>query len=176
MFRRNNRRIEVICKLRSQGLTIDQIDNALKKQGESIPRSTIGYYVKKYCSHIDGKPVNTNRVAKKRKKPQTQSIYPFGNAISDTLPLGPSPQPIYRKSRSKDEIIEKEKRALKMGETLTVDLLDLFEKDPRLLSERLDVLIKIHFLASYLRIDVEEIIDDVFLIILGRPREQKRAR
>lgn len=174
MFRRNNRRIEIICKLRSQGLTIDQIDNALKKQGENIPRSTIGYYVKKY-SHIDGKHVKTNHVAKKR-KPQAQSIYPLGNAFSDTLHFGISPQTIYRKSRSKDEIIEKEKSAIKMGELLTVELLDLFEKDPHLLSERLDVLIKIHFLASYLRIDVEEIIDDVFLILLGRPREQERAR
>lgn len=170
MFRRNNRRIEIICKLRTQGLTIDQIENALKKQGENIPRSTIGYYVKKFCSHIDGKQVKTNLVAKKR-KPQAQSIYPFGNGISDTLPLDPRSQPIYRKSRSKDEIIEKEKSAIEMGESLTVELLDLLEKDPRLLSERLDVLIKLHFLSSYLRIDVEEIIDDVFLILLGRPRE-----
>jgi DNA-binding transcriptional MerR regulator len=174
MFRRNNRRIELICKLRSQGLTIDQIDNTLKKQGENFPRSSIGYYVKNYCSHIDEKYVKTNRVAKKR-KPQAQSIYPFGNVLSGTLPLSLPPQTIRRKSRTMDEIIEKEKRTKELGESLTIDLLDLFEKNPHILAKRLDVLVKIVFLASYLRINVEEIIDEVCLILLGRPKKQTSA-
>ncbi|WP_455277911.1 hypothetical protein [[Eubacterium] cellulosolvens] len=171
MFRRNNRRIELVCRLRSQELTIDQIDDALKKQGENIPRSSIGYYVKNYCSNIDEKHVKTNRVAKKR-KPRAQSIYPFGNVLSGLQPPGLPPQTIHRKSRSMKEIIEKEKYAEEMGKSITVALLDLFETDPQILSRRLDVLIKILFLSSYLHIDAEEIIDDLILILLGKPREQ----
>jgi NTP pyrophosphatase (non-canonical NTP hydrolase) len=74
-----------------------------------------------------------------------------------------------------DEIIEKEKFAKEMGEFLNLVLLDLFEKAPHILSKKLDVLIKIIFLAPYLRIDVEEIIDGVILILLGIPREQNSA-
>jgi DNA-binding transcriptional MerR regulator len=174
MFRRNNRRIKIIYQLREQGLTIDQIVEALKEQGEKIPRSSVGYYVRKYCSYTDGTQVKTIRVAKKREQAPSRSQ--LGYILSGTLPLELPPQTISRKSRSMKEILERDKSVRKMGELLTVVLLDSFENDPDILSKRLDILVKILFLAPYLRIDVEEIIDNVSLMLLGRPREEKEAR
>jgi len=171
MFRRNNRRIEAIRQLRSKGLTIDQIDDSLKKQGEKIPRSTIGYYVKKYCSHMDGKQIKTNRVEKKPNKVISRSELYY--ALSGTLPLRRQPQIISRKSRSMDGIIEREKRKRELGELLNVVLLDLFDNDPDLLSKRLDILVKLLFLAPHLPIDVEEIIDDLYAL-LGKEKEQSQ--
>jgi DNA-binding transcriptional MerR regulator len=174
MFRQNNRRIELICNLRSQGLTIDQIGEALKKQGENVPRSSIGYYVKKYCNHTDGNVVKSSRTVKKRKF-QARSRYPIGNALSDIHLIGSRPQTMYKKSQSMGEIIKQEKSVKEMSKVIHVTLLDLFEKDPDLLAKRLDVLIKLHSLSSYLRIDIDDIIDDVFLV-LDRPRGKKSTR
>lgn len=164
MFDRNAHRIKIISQLRTQGLTIDQIDSALKKRGENIPRSTIGYYVKKYCNDMDGKHVKTNRVVKKR-KPQTPASSEFDNAVPRTLLLGVPPQTISRKSRSMNEILEREKRALEIGKFLNVALINLFENDPDILSKRLDILVKIVFLEPYLRIDVEDLIDKVRILL-----------
>ncbi|MCK5626768.1 hypothetical protein KAI23_02240 [Candidatus Bathyarchaeota archaeon] len=164
MFRRNNHRIEVICKQRTRGLTIDQINSALKEQGENIPRSSIGYYVNKYCDDMDGKHVKTNRVVKKR-KPPTPASSEFDNAVPRTLLLGVPPQTISRKSRSMNEILEREKRALEIGKFLDVALINLFENDPDILSKRLDILVKIIFLEPYLRIDVEDLIDKVHILL-----------
>jgi hypothetical protein len=113
---------------------------------------------------MDGKHVKTNRVVKKR-KPPTPASSEFDNAVPRTLLFGVPPQTISRKSRSMNEIFEREKRALEIGKFLDVALINLFENDPDILSKRLDILVKIIFLEPYLRIDVEDLIDKVHILL-----------
>jgi hypothetical protein len=149
MFKTNSERLSRIKKLREQGHTIDQISAIT-----GDPRSSVGYYVKKYCGGKAGirKSISANARAwtiDPDSRMDQVDAYVEGIRIKERLSI--------------EDIVAGKKR--KIDVALQVTLLDMLERDPETLYFRMKIISEMIRLAPFLRIDLDDMRDMINLLL-----------
>jgi len=146
MYKPNPERLSKIKRLRELGYTIDRI---AATTGD--PRSTVGYYVKRYCG---GRERAQKHLGEPAVEPGSPKVIYVARPESEVDRVEAYLRGIEGKDRlSIDEVLQGKKR--KEDRLMEEIILHMFEKDPEALHIRLKVLSELIRFAPFLRINID---------------------
>jgi len=163
MYRKNLERISKIGALRAEGFTIDRIAAAM-----GIPRSSVGYYVRRHCRGRGRVQPATLNMTPVEPRPQ---ILPIVQSEPTVDRVEAYMQRIEEKERlTINDILEGKSTGDQLYETI---VLEMFKEEPETLRLRLDLIKDLIRLAPYLQINLDRMRDMISLLLTEKQRPQE---
>jgi hypothetical protein len=155
MYNPNSERLSTIAKLRAERRTIDEIAAIT-----GYPRSTVGYYVAKYCGGRTGAGKRLDQVSSQAETPKVIHM------VEPDLHMDRVDEYLRNLEKKESltimEVLDGKQRGSPNQEAV---VLHMFERHPETLKLRLDLVEKLIRLAPFLRLNLDRMRDMITLCL-----------